>query len=135
MASWPVSAEVSERTPALRPVSVRLVARDWRELTDPAMQGQWDALAEWAAEPNPFFESWYLLPALRGFDPHGRARLLCLEADGQLAGLMPLRRDWTYYQFPIPAVVNLAPCQLLPRRPAGCARVRGGVLARAAGLG
>ncbi|MBW8754821.1 MAG: GNAT family N-acetyltransferase [Sphingomonadales bacterium] len=62
----------------------------------------WDALALCAAEPNPFFESWYLLPALTAFDPRGEILLLRFEAGGELAGLMPIVRPRRYYGRPIP---------------------------------
>lgn len=63
---------------------------------------QWDALAQWAAEPNPFYESWYLLPSLKAFDPAGEVELLVLTAGGQLAGLMPIKRESRYYGHPVP---------------------------------
>ena len=75
---------------------VGLEACDWREL-DEAMIDRWDRLAQDTAEPNPFYESWYLLPSLRLFDPHGEVELLCLEAEGRLVGLLPLRRERRYY--------------------------------------
>lgn len=62
----------------------------------------WDLLATHAAEPNPFFESWYLLPSLRAFDPDGHVRLMRFEVDGRLAGLLPLVRQRRYYRWPIP---------------------------------
>jgi CelD/BcsL family acetyltransferase involved in cellulose biosynthesis len=88
--------------PSLRAPDVRLAARDWRTMQTPVETARWDALSEWASEPNPFHDSWYLLPALRGFDPAGKVSLLCLEADGQLAGLLPLRREASYYGHPLP---------------------------------
>lgn len=81
---------------------VRLAARDWRAFQTPAEIARWDALAQWAAEPNPFLESWYMLPALREFDPDGKVVLLCLEADGLLAGILPIRREARYYGHPLP---------------------------------
>lgn len=86
------------------PVAVR--ARAWRELDETGEIARWDALAQWAVEPNPFHESWYLLPALRALDGAGEVRLLCLEADGQLAGLMPIKRDARYYRHPLPHWCN-----------------------------
>ena len=75
---------------------------DWRRWESvPAMRG-WDALAQSAAEPNPFFESWYLLPSLRALDPHGSVRLAILELEGQLLGLIPLRWEPYYYGKPMP---------------------------------
>ena len=52
-------------------LTIALVERDWRALAEPAAIAGWDALAQWASEPNPFHESWYLLQALRAFDPEG----------------------------------------------------------------
>lgn len=75
---------------------------DWRELQDMGSVLAWDALAMWASEPNPFFESWYLLPALRGLDPDGRVRILRFEMGGDLAGIMPIVRQSRYYTRPIP---------------------------------
>jgi CelD/BcsL family acetyltransferase involved in cellulose biosynthesis len=62
----------------------------------------WDALALCAAEPNPFHESWYLLPALRALDPKTSVLLLRFEFDGELAGILPLQREPRYYRWPIP---------------------------------
>ena len=71
---------------------VRLVLRPWASCDTADMRAAWDALAVRAAEPNPFYESWFLLPSLRALDPQGSVSLACLEVDGQLAGLLPLRR-------------------------------------------
>lgn len=81
-----------------------LVSLPWRDCTDDIRA--WDALATRAAEPNPFFESWYLLPALRAFDPAGQVRILRFEQDGALAGLMPLARQSRYYGWPAPHLGN-----------------------------
>ena len=67
---------------------------------------QWDSLAQWASEPNPFYESWYLLPSLEHLDPHGSVQLLTLKADRQLAGLIPVQRDFRYYDHPLPHLRN-----------------------------
>ncbi|WP_305096613.1 GNAT family N-acetyltransferase [Croceibacterium aestuarii] len=102
MATRPASAEPLARPPEARADTWRMVDREWEEFGGAEQQSRWDALAERAAEPNPFFESWYLLPSLRMFDPRRRVRLLCLESEGQLAAVMPLRRDLAYYQYPFP---------------------------------
>jgi hypothetical protein len=62
----------------------------------------WDILAQWASEPNPFYESWYLLPSLHALDPMGTVRMLRFEIDGDLAGIMPIRHESRYYARPIP---------------------------------
>lgn len=71
-------------------------------MESPEARRRWDALAACAAEPNPFFESWYLLPSLRTLDPRGQVQLLRFECDGQLAGLLPVAREMRYYRWPIP---------------------------------
>jgi CelD/BcsL family acetyltransferase involved in cellulose biosynthesis len=77
-------------------------ALPWRDLATGERLPQWDALASWAAEPNPFFESWALLPALRALDPEGDVELLCVEGDGALVGLLPVRRERSYYGHRLP---------------------------------
>lgn len=62
---------------------------------------EWDALADCCAEPNPFFESWYLGAALRRFDGMG-AQLLVARREGLMVGLMPLHRPRAYYGYPLP---------------------------------
>ncbi len=82
--------------------ALQLRAVSWRALDTPDARREWAALAACAAEPNPFFESWYLLPSLRALDPAGAVQLLCLERDGVLAGLIPLTLERRYYRWPIP---------------------------------
>ncbi len=77
-------------------------AHNWAAFETAEMIAQWDRLALAAADPNPFYESWYLLPSLRQFDPAGEVQLLALTADGQLAGLLPVRREARYYGHPLP---------------------------------
>lgn len=81
---------------------LRVIVRDWRELDHPAGIARWDALAFLAKEPNPFLESWYLLPALREFAQEREVQLFCLESDGQLLGLLPIKRSRSYYRYPVP---------------------------------
>ena len=78
------------------------VASSWKRWADAAATARWDALARCAAEPNPFFESWYLLPALRHFDAVGRVGMLRFERGGELAGLMPVISAWRYQRWPLP---------------------------------
>ena len=67
---------------------------------------RWDALARCAAEPNPFLESWYALPAQRALDPDGELAWLVLEGDGIMAGIIPLLRQARYYRYPAPNLTN-----------------------------
>lgn len=82
--------------------ATRIIARTWHDLDRPDRITQWRALAKWATEPNPFYEDWFLLPSLRVFDPKAQVQLLCLEVDGQLAGLMPITQETSYYGYPVP---------------------------------
>lgn len=77
-------------------------ADGWKTLDNTAAIAAWDRLAHDPTEPNPFLESWYLLPALRAFDPHGSVQLLRVERHGALIGLLPLARCPRYYRWPIP---------------------------------
>ncbi len=88
--------------PEMRAPAFAARALPWREFEAAGRLAAWDALATWAADPNPFFESWSLLPALRALDPHGRVALLALECDGVLTGLMPIRRERSYYGHRLP---------------------------------
>lgn len=67
------------------------------EITAPELIRQWDDLVAQAAEPNPFFEPWLLLPALEQW---GRAQQVVIKTwfvDGQLCGLLPTLRSAEYY--------------------------------------
>lgn len=86
--------------PAARDGAVR--AEAWPAFDTPAFIAFWDRLARQSAEPNPFLESWYLLPALRSLDPRGSARLLVCESDGELTGLLPISFHPRYYRYPLP---------------------------------
>lgn len=76
----------------------------WRRMIE--QTAEWDELARCAAEPNPFFESWYLLPSLESFDRGGNISILCFRQNGALRGLMPVVRHQNYEGWPIPHVGN-----------------------------
>ncbi len=76
----------------------------WRDLAQEL--AAWDTLADKACEPNPFFESWHLLPSLEAYDPRGDLRVLRFEHDGRLAGLLPLVRSSKYYGRPVPHLAS-----------------------------
>ncbi|HEY0959399.1 MAG TPA: GNAT family N-acetyltransferase [Novosphingobium sp.] len=96
--------ETRARVAHARAPDFAIEAVDWRTMADDTVA--WDALALCAAEPNPFFESWYLLPSLRAFDADSSIRLLRFEVGGELAGLMPIARNRRYYRHPIPNLSN-----------------------------
>ncbi len=78
---------------------------DWQCGAAPSIVSRWDALAREAAEPNPFLESWYLLPALRSLASDQAVKFLLLEQGERLIGLLPLVHNRRYYRHPFP---NLA---------------------------
>ena len=67
------------------------------ELADPAFRAAWDGLVNLAAEPNPFFEPWFLLPALEQWGASQRVVIKAWFHEGRLAGLMPILRSAKYY--------------------------------------
>ena len=79
---------------------------DWGSMDTPEARAAWDQLAAHASEPNPFFESWYLLPALRALDPGHSIQLLCIERGGELIGLIPQCPQRRYYGRPIPHLAS-----------------------------
>lgn len=78
---------------------------DWRSISDGETEA-WMDLAFRASEPNPFYEAWYLLPALKAFDPAGKVGLLVLVDGGRWIGLLPVSRQSRYYGRPFPHLAN-----------------------------
>lgn len=101
-ASLVLPDEVRHTADPVAAPALQVTVTDWRGADRPEFRAAWNALAVSAAEPNPFFEPWYLLPALRAHDPAGEVRLFCLHQDGALVGLIPLARLPRYYGKPIP---------------------------------
>ena len=70
MASAPLErsgmAAANPRAVAPAP-GARFALIDWRDCEDALTLAEWDELAQSVSEPNPFCESWNLLPALGGF--------------------------------------------------------------------
>ena len=85
---------------------VAMTARPWREFDRRNAIAAWDALARRASEPNPFYESWYLLPSLRALAGDDNILMLTLEADGKLVGLLPMVCKSDYYGYPLPHLRN-----------------------------
>ncbi len=64
-----------------------LRARNWRDMAGSEAVTRWDALASMGQLAQSLFRKLVPAPTLEGFDPDGRVKLLCIEADGELAGL------------------------------------------------
>lgn len=74
-----------------------------RQAAEPEFLNEWQALANRAVEPNPFFEPWFLLPSIRAFtNPSRQPRIFAVYREGILAGLMPLNDHTDYYGHRIP---------------------------------
>jgi CelD/BcsL family acetyltransferase involved in cellulose biosynthesis len=61
----------------------------------------WDDLAAGALEPNPFYESWMLRPAIELLGAGQDVRLVTVWADGRLGALLPLQRESSYKGLPV----------------------------------
>lgn len=85
---------------ATAPRASGLTCVPWQELRQDI--AAWDALAADASEPNPFFETWYLLPSLEHLSHDSDVAILRYEEDGQLAGLLPIVRSRRYYGHRVP---------------------------------
>ena len=79
------------------PPELAVRALDWPCCAAPSILHSWNALARFAVDPNPFHESWYLLPALRGIDADEQVQMLLFETSGVLAGMLPVARAPRYY--------------------------------------
>lgn len=73
---------------------------------DETFLAAWRRLADNASEPNIFHAPDFLIPAIRHCDSLQRARLLTLQIDGQLCGVMPLAREKFYGRWPVPHTQN-----------------------------
>lgn len=82
------------------PTNLQLTVLPWEQATTSAFRSDWSALALSAAEPNPFFESWFLRPGLTQWGRH--VDLACLHYEGALRGIWPLVHSGSYYSYPVP---------------------------------
>lgn len=69
-----------------------------------ALVPDWEELAAEAAEPNPFYESWMLLPALEAYGAGGDFRCIAVWDNGTLAGLFPMRLERRFHGLPLRAL-------------------------------
>ena len=100
--SKPADHTSVERSEAIVVQSPRVTLRGSEILSDPHFLANWDALASNASEPNPFYESWYLAPSIEQFGSENDIRLLCVERDDELLGLLPLVKPRDYYGYSLP---------------------------------
>ncbi len=68
-----------------------------------ALVPQWEALASEAAEPNPFYEPWMLLPALEAYGMPEGFHCVAVWMDGRLEALFPLLVESRFRGLPVQA--------------------------------
>jgi CelD/BcsL family acetyltransferase involved in cellulose biosynthesis len=66
----------------------------------------WEELARAALEPNPFYEHWMLLPALKAFSAGQDVRVFLVWSGERLVGLFPLERLARYKGLPVTAFTS-----------------------------
>jgi CelD/BcsL family acetyltransferase involved in cellulose biosynthesis len=71
-----------------------------------ALAHAWDELAAAALEPNPFYESWMLLPALEAFGLARNFSLVTIGDGGRLDAVLPFERSKAFKGLPIPALAS-----------------------------
>ncbi|WP_245806100.1 GNAT family N-acetyltransferase [Erythrobacter donghaensis] len=98
--SFRIHAETGDTPAALPHAQLRLLTL--AEAEDPAFIAAWERLLARAAEPNPFFEPWFLLPSLRQWGDAARVVIMAWFAEGRLAGLLPVVRSAKYYGHRVP---------------------------------
>lgn len=80
------------------------IARSLTELE--CLVPAWEALAREALEPNPFYEPWMLLPALRAYSAGQDLRVALVWQGAELVGLFPFRRVARYKGLPASALTS-----------------------------
>lgn len=97
------SAAIGNRH-SVTPPKTGLDCASWRVMA--LDKGRWDGLVHSAAEPNPFYEGWYLLPSLENIDVRRKVSILRLTHQGELCGLMPIVRHSLYGGWPLAHISN-----------------------------
>ncbi|ROT93344.1 GNAT family N-acetyltransferase [Altererythrobacter sp. FM1] len=85
------------------PAELHFTVQPWRTR---GIDAAWDALAQCAAEPNPFIERWFMQASLDAFDHADEVQLATLEHDGTLVGIIPLARLNRYAGYPFPHIAG-----------------------------
>src|ERR1051325_3461713 len=71
-----------------------------------ALAPAWDELAAAALEPNPFYESWMLLPALEAFGLERNFRLVTIGDGHRLDAVLPFERSRAFKGLPVAALAS-----------------------------
>jgi CelD/BcsL family acetyltransferase involved in cellulose biosynthesis len=86
--------------------TLHVMCVSWTEIVTDTFTAQWDIMAAGVVDPNPFYESWFLLPALQQFDPDGKVKILAMWQGNALTGLLPVSNSRIYGRWPIAHHVN-----------------------------
>lgn len=86
--------------PAVPTAALRLL--NPADVAAPAFLAAWEQLVARASEPNPFFEPWFLRPALAQWGAADRVVIKAWYHEGRLAGLLPVCRSAAYYSHTLP---------------------------------
>jgi CelD/BcsL family acetyltransferase involved in cellulose biosynthesis len=97
--------------PAPAPEEVRVLVRPLAEAIGP-LEGEWNALAGRAAEPNAFAEHWFVAASLRTLAKGQDIRLLEARRGDRLIGLLPVETRKGYARLPVRIVQNWAHDQM-----------------------
>lgn len=71
-----------------------------------AWAAPWDALASTAAEPNPFYERWFVAASARHLQPPADARVAAVFDGATMIGVVPLHVASRYGRMPVRHVEN-----------------------------
>jgi CelD/BcsL family acetyltransferase involved in cellulose biosynthesis len=84
-----------------RPSGTGVVVEVRNAATLGALVPDWEALAAEAAEPNPFYEHWMLLPALEAYGAGEDFRCIAVWDSGTLSALFPMRLERRFRGLPL----------------------------------
>ena len=94
----------STEAPRARPSGVGVIVEVLESIEDlRTLIPDWEALAAEAAEPNPFYEHWMLLPALEAYGSEG-FRCVAAWDNGVLGALFPMTLERRYRGLPVPVL-------------------------------
>jgi len=71
-----------------------------------ALAAEWTALADRAAEPNPFAEHWFVAASLETMAAGREIRLMEARRGGRLIGLIPVAVETGYARLPVRLIAN-----------------------------
>jgi len=101
---WPDESTGQSAAPAPISLSDGVHTLTAAEAQMPAFRQAWAILAQRAAEPNSFFEDWFLLPSITAFGRASGLSVMALYQGGALVGLMPVTASTDYYGHRLPHI-------------------------------